>query len=679
MMTQLLAGCQNPLSEESTAAPESTAPTATQPPQIEPEITEPTVPAAGDPDDVTARGSYTVSDNEAIVAAHDSVALVGEEALSNADLQIYYWMAVNTYREAGHEVSPDFDQPLDAQTCALTDDTLTWQQYFLQQALDTWHSFQALVLTSESYNAPTEEAYKPNATQHAQNLEEEIYNLDVLYGYNTQYEIADDHQEYLNGLPDLLEEMARENGCDSLSALVRDFAGTGTSANYLIDYAELLNKGYMFTTTLSYYIEPTDEEIEAYFTENEDAYAGAGITKDSGYYVNIRQILVVPQNGTQAEDGTVTYSQQAWNTCQSTANSLLAKWKRSATENNFAELAFANSADTGSNGSGGLYTGIAPGQLTEEMDEWCFDEARKPGDTTIIKTDSGYHILYFSGTTDIWFDQAEKDLKADLLAQQIEEVKETYPMTADYSAVRLDLAQGDSLPISVDEILFPDIAHERFPVAPLYFQQDYEGTMYGKYPLRTYGCGVTTMAMLTSYMTDEEWTPPEMCALYGSYCTESGTAHTMFSEVPTDLGFYMIEKTQSWDTVLKALEDGYMVVTLQRNGFWTGGGHYLLLHNLIETTEGTKLQVRDSNILNYSKLEGHITGYFDLETISPNARLYWIYQKKVVRVDTCARCGEPGEESVVPTAMFDIDYYCPKCLTAMNRRNTYLSVCCGIE
>lgn len=686
LMLQFLAGCRNPLAEVPTPS-ETAAPTSvptepsqpTQPVAIETEPAVSTVPPDGSPDDVTVLGSYTVSDNEAIVAAHGIVASIGENQLTNADLQIFYWMAVNTYRDAAHELEPDFSQPLDAQTCPLSESPMTWQQYFLQQALDTWHSLQSLVSMSENYNSPTEEAYKPDKKKHEENLKEEIYNLDVLYGYNSKYKIADDHQAYLDELPTMLDQLAKERGFDSLSSLVKELAGPGTSTDYMLHYAELLNKGYMFATTLSYYIEPSEKDITAYFHAHEDAYTQAGITKDSGKYVNIRQILVVPKNGTKAADGTVTYSDSEWNTCQSAANSLLGKWKRNATEANFAELAFANSADTGSNGSGGLYSGIRQGQLTGEMDQWCFDPARKTGDTAVFKTASGYHILYFSGSTDIWYDQAQKDLKASLLCAQMESAREAYPMTVNYSAVHLALAQGDSLPIRVDEILFPDIAHQRFPSAPLYFQQDYPDTMYGKYPLRTYGCGVTTMAMLTSYMTDEEWTPPEMCALYGKYCSDSGTAHTMFSEVPTDRGFYLIEKTQSYDTVQKALENGYMVVTLQRYGFWTRGGHYLLLHNLIETKDGLKLQVRDSNLFNYKKLEGHITGYFDLETIAPNARLYWIYQKKVVRVDSCTRCGQPTEESVVPSAMFNTGYLCPKCVTATNRRDAYLNFCFGIK
>ena len=103
LMPQFLAGCRNPLAEaptpSETAAPASvpTEPSQpTQPVAIETEPAVSTVPPDGSPDDVTVLGSYTVSDNEAIVAAHEIVASIGENQLTSADLQMFYWMAVNT-------------------------------------------------------------------------------------------------------------------------------------------------------------------------------------------------------------------------------------------------------------------------------------------------------------------------------------------------------------------------------------------------------------------------------------------------------------------------------------------------------------------------------------------------------------------------------------------------------
>ena len=681
MTAALLPGCQMP--STNTPAPQENPTPIVSATEAHEDVTEPapteaptepgpTAPPDGNPDDATCKGSYHTSVAELAAASQNTVATVGDVTLSNGLLQIYYQMAVSAYRTSAQEIQPDYAQPLDVQMCPLENDAITWQQYFLQQALATWQRSAAMVQRSKTEPLPLEEAYGRNEQKHEENKIAQIYNLDVLYGYNTAYTIADAHQAYLDNLPQLLQELAEAKGYNTPAALANDLAGIGSNDVFLLEYARLLNEAYMYATTLSYYIEPTAEEVDAYFTEKEADYTQQNITRDS-YLVNFRHILLVPENATVDEKGVVTASNDDWNAAKSKAESLLRSWNKNKTEANFSEIAYANTADTGSKGNGGLYSGIAKGQLTEALDTWCFDETRAVGDTAIIKTDCGYHVVYFCTPTATWYVQAERDLISDLLTCEIAVAVENYPMNVDYSAIVLDEVIAHEQSLTVDELLYPDIAHERFPVAPLYLQQDYPDTMYGNYPLVTYGCGVTTMSMLVSYMTDEEWTPPELCALYGRYCSEKGTAHVMFFEVPTDMNFYCVGRVFTWKDARPYLDEGHMVVSLQRAGFWTKRGHYLLLHNLLETEEGTKVQVRDSNVYNYGRLEGHTTGYFDLETVPPASRCYWVYEKKVTNLDSCIRCAEPTETSHAPLAMFTEGYLCPKCDEALNRRDTYLA------
>ena len=72
------------------------------------------------------------------------------------------------------------------------------------------------------------------------------------------------------------------------------------------------------------------------------------------------------------------------------------------TEDTFAKFATENSADTGSTENGGLYAGIRiSDNYVEAFEDWSFDPARKAGDTGIIETEYGYHIMYFvSDNTD---------------------------------------------------------------------------------------------------------------------------------------------------------------------------------------------------------------------------------------------------------------------------------------
>ena len=119
----LLAGCQ---SEDGSAGnisgflsgnDEIVTEPATDPtdPPTEPTEPPPTCPPDGNPDDVTAQGSYTGTAMEVVQNDDVVVATIGKEELTNALLQIYYQMAVGAYQEAGHEIAPDFTQSLDTQ------------------------------------------------------------------------------------------------------------------------------------------------------------------------------------------------------------------------------------------------------------------------------------------------------------------------------------------------------------------------------------------------------------------------------------------------------------------------------------------------------------------------------------------------------------------------------------
>ena len=77
----------------------------------------------------------------------------------------------------------------------------------------------------------------------------------------------------------------------------------------------------------------------------------------------------------------------------------------------FAGLAVQYSEDEGSVANGGQYTGIAAGQFVPEYEEYCLDPARKPGDVEIVKSQYGYHIIYFEGTTEKWYSTIENELK----------------------------------------------------------------------------------------------------------------------------------------------------------------------------------------------------------------------------------------------------------------------------
>lgn len=383
------------------AQPAETAPVETTEPA-------PTVPADGNPDDETCKGTYTVTDEEVIANADTVVATIGDYTLTNSQLQAFYWMRVQNFlnSEYGSYMMYygmlDYTQPLDTQVCAMAE-TGTWQQFFLKDALATWQKYCAL-------------ADKAN---------------------EAGLELSEEEMELLNGLEESLTETAQYYGLASVEELLKYNMGAGADLEDYSYFQELMIRGDKYYSAEYEKLIPTDEEMEAYFVENETALAENGITRE-GKLVDVRHILFTPEGGTTDETGVTTYSEEEWEACRAKAEDILTMWTAGAqTEESFAALATAMTQDPGSKETGGLYEDVQQGQMVEEFDAWCFDETREPGHHGIVKTTYGYHVMYFVDSTAIWQEYVSQNLLAEKSSAMMQELTAQYPMEVDYSAISL--------------------------------------------------------------------------------------------------------------------------------------------------------------------------------------------------------------------------------------------------
>ena len=81
------------------------------------------------------------------------------------------------------------------------------------------------------------------------------------------------------------------------------------------------------------------------------------------------------------------------------------EWKSGeANEETFSSLVTTKSDDTGSRSSGGLISNItSTSSYVEAFRNWAIDPVRKEGDTGLVKTEYGWHIMYYVSTNDpIW-------------------------------------------------------------------------------------------------------------------------------------------------------------------------------------------------------------------------------------------------------------------------------------
>lgn len=382
---------------------ETTAPTV--PAATNPAV-EMTVPADGNPDDVTCKGSYTVSDEEIAKLGKEVVATMGDAELTNTELQIYYWMSVydflSQYGSYASMFGLDITQPMDRQLSI--DGALTWQQYFLDSALDSWTNYQAM-------------CHDANAN-----------------GYMLEQEYAD----YLAEMPNTMAEQATQMGYENADEMVKKDMGPGASLDGYMGYLRAYYLGYMYYGDTMEQIAVTDAEIESYFDEHAAEYLENGLEKSDERYVDVRHILICPEGGTTAEDGTTTYSDEEWAAAEKKANEVMNEWlTKHPDEDGFSVMAETYTQDPGSATNGGLYEDVYMGQMVPEFEAWCFDESRQYGDYGIVRTTYGYHIMYFVGSDPIWRVTAQSDLMVEKGNEFLEGILAKYPAEIDYSAIAL--------------------------------------------------------------------------------------------------------------------------------------------------------------------------------------------------------------------------------------------------
>ena len=149
------------------------------------------------------------------------------------------------------------------------------------------------------------------------------------------------------------------------------------------------------------------------------------IYRDETETRNVRHILI-----TESTEGSDAAAKKK-------AESILKEWEDGAhDEEFFGDLASKYSEDPGSKTKGGLYSGVTPGQMVAEFNDWLFNSKRKIGDSGIVKTTYGYHIMYYPGPgLKSWQNLVDADLRKKDLEDKYEEMKKEYNVEFDDDAI----------------------------------------------------------------------------------------------------------------------------------------------------------------------------------------------------------------------------------------------------
>ena len=382
------------------------------------------------------KDSYSVDDERLHANRNTVVATLGKNKLTNAQLQIFYLKVCSDFKGQYSSSKPLEEQIYDEKS------GLTWQQYLLEASLNMWKQYCYLTDMALEADFKLPEEYQ----KELDNLRDSFATLVADGGYSSVDELLSarfgegctfaDYKYYLElnyyaslyyeelvaGITSTREEIEafykeneqvfEENGVTKDSGLLVDFRNIfveaesnpdGITATQWEDCKAAAQK--ILDAWLS---EPTEDHFHFLATEvsdDEDTAEKGGLSSyiypDYLTEVDVRHILIMPEGGTKSEDGkTMVYSDEAWEACRKKAQEILSEYLNGEkTEEAFSELAKKYSQD-GNAKDGGIYSDVRKDTMSENFDAWIFDESRKVGDTGLVKTQYGYHVMYFSHRDD---------------------------------------------------------------------------------------------------------------------------------------------------------------------------------------------------------------------------------------------------------------------------------------
>lgn len=163
----------------------------------------------------------------------------------------------------------------------------------------------------------------------------------------------------------------------------------------------------------------------------------------------------------------------------------------------------------------------------------------------------------------------------------------------------------------------------RYKEIPLILQTDYPDVPYSDGSLATSGCTMACVAMVGSYLREEEVSPVDLARRFGKYAA-SNMQRMEYASIVLDLDF---EMTMSWKKVMKALEKGKpVIIMVGKSSDFTNSQHMIVLTGL---TEDGKITVNDPYGPNYTKwelMDGFENG-FDEGEVKNGFAGAWIYEE----------------------------------------------------
>jgi len=269
--------------------------------------------------------------------------------------------------------------------------------------------------------------------------------MEQFYTEHTKdYDLASYRYFYLkavipDGATDEQKTAAMTEAEELANEMMEQVKNEATFKALCIEYAADADKEKYQTTDASLYEDQYYSNLSSLYADwvfGDDRVEGdtSVVKASSGYYVlyfieraradfqhvNVRHILIKADKEKATEEELAKAEEKA--------ESILAEYQAGdKTEEAFGKLAQTYSEDNAE--AGGLYENIYPGVMVEEFEDWCLDKSRKPGDTGIVQTDYGFHVMYLAGYYGAdWKLNADTDMRSESYSAYLEDLMEKNPV-----------------------------------------------------------------------------------------------------------------------------------------------------------------------------------------------------------------------------------------------------------
>lgn len=163
-----------------------------------------------------------------------------------------------------------------------------------------------------------------------------------------------------------------------------------------------------------------------------------------------------------------------------------------------------------------------------------------------------------------------------------------------------------------------------FDAVPQYFQTDYPYIKFGNGTIATSGCSMTCLAMVATYLTDQEYTPDQLVYHFGSY----GKNNIERLEYGIEQMQLPVQRIDDCQVILRALKEGKVaIIMVNAQSVFTQTQHFIVLAGM---TEDGKVLVNDPNRYTHSGdvyLEsGYESGFGDYDILRGFSN-GWIFDK----------------------------------------------------